>query len=62
MRPMIKKRIHATLSKYAIEIDEISKVIRVAGRKFLEERIRELPPQTHHSVEKQLELIDDVED
>jgi len=62
MRTMIKNRIHATLSKYAIEIDEVSNVFGVAGRKLLEERIRELPPQTHHSVEKQLELLDDVED
>jgi transposase len=62
MRTMIKNRIHATLSKYAIEIDEVSSVFGVAGRKVLEERIRELPPQTRHSVEKQLELLDDVED
>jgi transposase len=62
MRTMIKNRIHATLSKYAIEIDEVSNVFGVAGRKLLEERIRKLPPQTHHSVERQLELLDDVED
>jgi transposase len=62
MRTMIKNRIHATLSKYAIQIDEVSNVFGVAGRKDLKERIRELPPQTHHSVEKQLELLDDVED
>jgi transposase len=62
IRTMLKNRIHATLSKYAIEIDEVCDVFGVTGRRLLEERIRELPPQTHHSVEKQLELLDDVED
>jgi len=62
IRTMIKNRIHATLSKYAIKIDEVSSVFGVAGRKLMNERIRELPPQTQHSVEKQLELLDDVED
>jgi transposase len=61
MRTMIKNRIQATLSKYAITIEEVSSVFGVAGRKLLEERIRELPPQTRHSVEKQLELLDEVE-
>jgi transposase len=62
MRTMIKNRIHATLSKYAIEIDEVSSAFGIAGRELLEERIRELPPQIRHSVEKQLELLDNVED
>jgi len=61
MRTMIKNRIHATLAKYAIEIDEVKSVFGVTGRKVLEERLRELPPQTSHSVAKQLELLDDVE-
>ena len=62
IRTMIKNRIHATLSKYAIEIDEVKSVFGVAGRKLLEDRLWELPPQTRHSVEKQLELLDDVQD
>jgi len=62
IRTMIKNRIHATLSKYAIEIDEVSNVFGVAGRKLLAGRLWELPPQTRHSVEKQLQLLDDVED
>ncbi len=61
IRTMLKNRIHATLSKYAIEIDEVCDVFGVTGRRLLKERIRELPPQTRHSVEKQLELLDDVE-
>ncbi|HYA85645.1 MAG TPA: transposase [Nitrospirota bacterium] len=62
IRTMFKNRIHATLPKYAIEIYEVCDVFGVSGRKLLKERIRELPPQTHHSAEKQLELLDDVED
>ncbi len=58
---MLKNRIHATLSKYAIAIDEVSSIFGIAGRKLMGERIRELPPQTRLSVEKQLELLDDVE-
>jgi transposase len=61
IRTMIKNRIHATLSKYAVEFKEVSSVFGVAGWKLLEERIRELPPYTRHSVEKQLELLDDIE-
>jgi len=62
IRTMLKNRIHATLSKYAIEIDEVCDVFGVSGRRLLAERIRELPPQNRHSVEKQLELLDDVEE
>lgn len=62
MRTMIKNRIHATLSKYAIEINEVKSVFGVAGRKLLAERVQNLPPQTRHSAAKQLELLDDVED
>jgi transposase len=62
MRTMIKNRVHATLSKYAIEIDEVKSVFGVAGRKLLEDRLQDLPLQTGHSVAKQLELLDDVED
>jgi hypothetical protein len=61
IRTMLKSRIHATLSKYAIEIDEVSSIFGVAGRKLMGKRIRELPPQTRLSVEKQLEHLDDVE-
>jgi transposase len=62
MRTMIKNRVHAALSKYTIEIDEVKSVFGVAGRRLLEERLRDLPPHTGHSMAKQLELLDDVED
>lgn len=51
MRTMIKNRIHATLSKCAIEIEEVKSVFGVAGRKSLKERLGELPPQTGHKIE-----------
>ena len=62
MKTQLKNRIHASLAKYAIQIDEVRDVFVTAGRKLLEKRILELPPQTGHCVEKQLELLDDVED
>jgi transposase len=48
IRTIIKNSIHAVVKKYAIEIDEVSSVFGVAGRRMLDERIRELPPQTPH--------------
>jgi transposase len=57
---MLKNRIHATLAKYAIEIDEVSDLFGVKGRELLKTRLEELPPYTRQSVETQLELLDEV--
>jgi len=47
VRTQFKNRIHATLSKYAINIDEeVSDVFGQKGRILLEEAIKELPPET----------------
>jgi transposase len=61
VRTMLKNRIHATLAKYAIEIDEVSDLFGVKGRELLKTRLEELPPYTRQSVETQLELLDEVE-
>lgn len=60
VRTMLKNRIHATLAKYAIEIDEVSDLFGVKGRELLKTRLEELPPYTRQSVETQLELLDEV--
>jgi len=60
VRTMLKNRIHATLAKYALEIDEVSDVFGVKGRELLKGRLAELPPYTRESVETQLELLDEV--
>jgi len=61
VRTMLKNRIHATLAKYMIEIDEVSDVFGMKGRELLKGRVEELPPYTRQSVETQLELLDEVE-
>lgn len=62
VRTMLKNRIHATLAKYAVEIKEVSDIFGVGGRALMKSRLDELPPQTRHSVEAQLELLDQVEE
>ncbi len=61
IRTKLKNRIHATLAKYAITIDEASDIFGMKGRRLLEEAMDELPPETCHSVEEQLKLLDHVE-
>lgn len=62
VRTMLKNRIHATLSKYAIDIKEVSDIFGVQGREIMERRLDELPPQTRQSVEIQLKLLDQVQE
>jgi transposase len=62
VRTMLKNRIHATLAKYAIEIDEVSDLFGMKGREILAKRLEELPPYSRRSVETQLELLDQVAD
>lgn len=58
VRTQFKNRIHATLAKYAIVIDEVSDIFGKRGRVLLSEAIKGLPPETKQSVEEQLELLD----
>lgn len=60
VRTMLKNRTHATLSKYAIVIDEVSDLFGVKGRELLTQRLSELPPYTRQSVEAQLKVLDSV--
>lgn len=60
MKTMLKNRIHATLAKYAIKIEEVTDVFTGKGRIILKERIQDLPPQTRKSVIVQLKLLDQV--
>ncbi len=62
IRTKLKNRIHASLSKYGIvPEDDISDLFGGKGRRWLEESITELPPETKHSVQEQLKLVDQVE-
>jgi len=60
VRTQFKNRIHATLAKYAIVIDEVSDIFGKRGRHLICQAIQELPPETRQSVEEQLKLLDQV--
>ena len=61
VRTQFKNRIHATLGKYNIQIEEVSDVFGVHGREIMEKRLKELPPETKRSAEEPLKLLDEVE-
>jgi len=60
VRTMFKNRIHATLAKYEIVIDEVSDIFGVTGQKILAAHLEELPPYTRESVLTQLAVLDDA--
>lgn len=61
MRTKFKNRIHAAFAKYGITFEEVTDIFGGKGRRLLEQALDELPPETRHSVEEQLQLIDQVE-
>jgi len=60
VRTQFKNRIHATLAKYAITIDEVSDIFGQKGRQLLQQSLEELPLETRQSVIEQLLLLDQV--
>ena len=60
IRTMLKNRIHATLAKYAINIQEVSDIFGVKGRAIITKYLKELPPYTRDCVESQLEVLDQL--
>lgn len=62
MRTALKNRIHATLSKYGIAIEETSDLFGVQGRRLLEQHLSELPPETRQSVCQELKLLDQLKE
>jgi len=61
IRTGLKNRIHATFAKYAITFPEVTDLFGVRGRKLVEKRLGELPPETRHSVGEQLKLLDQLQ-
>ncbi len=61
IRTKLKNRIHATFAKYGITFEEVTDIFGGKGRRLLTQAMVELPPETRHSVEEQLQLIDQVE-
>ena len=62
MRTALKNRIHATFAKYGITFEAESDLFGTRGRREIQERLPELPPQTGHSVEQELALLDDLKE
>jgi transposase len=61
IRTGLKNRIHATFAKYAITFQEVSDLFGIRGRKLVEKRVVELPPETRNSVKEQLQLLDQLQ-
>lgn len=61
MRTGIKNRMHATLAKYAIRIDEVSDIFGKKGYALLKKRSEELPAQTKLCFEEQMVLLNEIE-
>jgi transposase len=57
-RARLKNRIHATLSKYAVKIDEVRDMFGVRGRKILELKLSLLPPHTEYATRALLAQLD----
>lgn len=61
-RTRLKNRIHATLAKYALRIEDSSDAFNKKGRQELGGCLRELPAHTQYAVEHMLEQLDSVQD
>ena len=60
IRTMLKNRIQSTLTKYGIQIDQVSDLFGVTGRNLFQNRLNELPPETQRSIQQHLKLLDGV--
>ena len=60
-RTRLKNRIHATLSKYGLQVEGSSDAFNKKGRKELEKLVELLPEHTRYSAERVLEQLDCAE-
>jgi transposase len=61
-RARLKNRIHATLAKYALNLDETTDIFGVGVRDELRVRLKELPAQTAFCAEKLLEQLETLQE
>jgi len=61
IRTKLKNRLHATLAKYNLQIEEVSDLFGKQGRVLLEQSLIKLPPETKRAAQEQLKLLDQVE-
>jgi transposase len=59
-RIRLKNRIHATLAKYAIRVEEASDIFGARGQKLLEARLPLLPPHSRYATEELLAQLEQV--
>jgi len=59
-RIRLKNRIHATLAKYAIRVEEVSDIFGARGLKLLEAKLPLFPPHSHYSTEELLAQLERV--
>jgi transposase len=61
IRTGMKNRIHATLAKHAIDLDEASDSFSGKGLVHLKQTLARLPAETKRCVEQELELLDEIQ-
>ncbi len=62
VRTALKNRIHAAFAKYGISLAGVSDVFGAKGRRLLDERLSQLPPETQRAVQEELALLDPLQD
>lgn len=60
-RTRLKNRIHATLAKYALRVEDVSDLFGRRGRELLTPLLAQLPPHTRFATERLLVGLDEVE-
>lgn len=56
-RTRLKNRIHATLAKYALTVEDVSDLFGARGRQLLAGELRHLPPHTRFATDQLLEQV-----
>ena len=56
-RTRLTNRIHATLAKYALTVEDVSDLFGVRGRELLAGELRHLPPHTRYATDQLLEQL-----
>ncbi len=60
-RTQLKNRVHATLGKYGLVVEEVSDAFGKRGRKIVTQLLAKLPPHTEQALRRILDQLDHVE-
>lgn len=60
-RTGLKNRLHATLDKYALSVEEVSDLFGKKGLELLRKAMQQLPPETRFSAGQTLEALEEIE-